>query len=116
MFDESIVIYPFNHSDPCGNLCRRWFPPRIGQCHPRSWKNNRPSNREVDVIGFTGSEQVGRELMKLSSESPVIKKCVLELGGKGAAIVMPDANIDIAATCQIAQWHAHGLPLWREQE
>lgn len=59
------------------------------------------SHRDVDVIGFTGSEQVGRELMKISSQSPVIKKCVLELGGKGAAIVMPDADLEIATDCQI---------------
>jgi len=32
------------------------------------------SHRDVDVIGFTGSEQTGRELMKISSQSQVIKK------------------------------------------
>lgn len=58
-------------------------------------------HHDVDIIGFTGSEYVGRELMKISAESEVIKKCVLELGGKGPAIVEPDANIDIATTCQI---------------
>jgi acyl-CoA reductase-like NAD-dependent aldehyde dehydrogenase len=58
-------------------------------------------HREVDIIGFTGSEAVGRQLLKISAESEIIKKCVLELGGKGPAIVEPDANIDIATTCQI---------------
>ena len=56
------------------------------------------SHKEVDVIGFTGSETVGRELMRLAASSPVIKKCVLELGGKGPAIVEPDADLDIATT------------------
>lgn len=59
------------------------------------------SHREVDVIGFTGSETVGRELMRLAASSPIIKKCVLELGGKGPAIVEPDADLDIATTAQI---------------
>lgn len=59
------------------------------------------SHREVDIVGFTGSEPVGRQLMRLSSESVILKKLVLELGGKGAVIVEPDANIDIATTCQI---------------
>ncbi len=59
------------------------------------------SHKEVDVIGFTGSETVGRELMRLAASSPVIKKCVLELGGKDPAIVEPDANLEIATTAQI---------------
>ncbi|HWQ77580.1 MAG TPA: aldehyde dehydrogenase family protein [Anaerovoracaceae bacterium] len=59
------------------------------------------SHKEVDVIGFTGSEAVGRELMRLAASSPVIKKCVLELGGKGPAIVEPDADLEIATTAQI---------------
>lgn len=59
------------------------------------------SHKEVDVIGFTGSEAVGRELLRLSASSPVIKKCILELGGKGPAIVEPDADLEIATTAQI---------------
>ena len=59
------------------------------------------SNEEVDVVGFTGSEAVGRQLMHLSADSKVMKKLVLELGGKGGVIVEPDADIDIATTCQI---------------
>lgn len=53
-------------------------------------------NREIDVIGFTGSETVGRRLMELSAQSEVIKKTVLELGGKGPFIVEPDANLEMA--------------------
>jgi len=52
------------------------------------------SNREVDVVAFTGSEKVGRRLLELSSKSPVIKKNVLELGGKGPVIVEPDCNFE----------------------
>jgi len=59
------------------------------------------SHKEVDIIGFTGSETVGRELMRLAASSPVIKKCVLELGGKGPAIIEHDADLEIATTAQI---------------
>lgn len=59
-------------------------------------------NREVDVIGFTGSESVGRNIMKISASSDVIKKCILELGGKGPVIVEPDADLEIATDSQIS--------------
>lgn len=52
------------------------------------------SHREVDVVAFTGSEQVGRRLLELSAKSPIIKKNVLELGGKGPVIVEPDCNFE----------------------
>lgn len=58
-------------------------------------------HREVDIIGFTGSESVGRNILKLAASSPIIKKVVLELGGKGPAIVEPDADLEIATTAQI---------------
>lgn len=59
------------------------------------------SNKEVDVIAFTGSETVGRRLMELSAQSPVIKKTLLELGGKGPVIVEPDCDIDSAVQCMV---------------
>lgn len=52
------------------------------------------SNKDVDVIAFTGSESVGRRLLELSARSPLIKKPLLELGGKGAAIVESDCDVE----------------------
>jgi len=50
----------------------------------------------VDVVTFTGSTAVGKELTKISG----IKKIHLELGGKGVAIVLNDSNIkDAASKC-----------------
>lgn len=51
-------------------------------------------SRNIDVVAFTGSEQVGRELLKKSAEAPVIKKLVLELGGKGAICIDKDADLN----------------------
>lgn len=52
------------------------------------------SHREVDVVALTGSEQVGRQLLELSARSEIIKKNVLELGGKGPVIVEPDCRYE----------------------
>ncbi|MGQ0623843.1 MAG: aldehyde dehydrogenase family protein [Sporichthyaceae bacterium] len=53
------------------------------------------SHPDVDKVAFTGSTAIGREIMKLASGT--VKKVSLELGGKGAQIVLPDADLDIVA-------------------
>ncbi len=49
---------------------------------------------DVRMISFTGSLAVGRKLLEVSSKSPIIKKVILELGGKGPFIAEPDCDID----------------------
>ena len=49
----------------------------------------------VDKLAFTGSTEVGRRVMQLASET--IKRVTLELGGKSPSIVLPDADLDLAA-------------------
>ena len=51
------------------------------------------SHPDVDKIAFTGSTAVGREIMKLASGT--VKKTTLELGGKGASILLKDADLDL---------------------
>ncbi len=46
----------------------------------------------VDKVSFTGSTRAGRRIAALCGEQ--IKRCSLELGGKSAAIVLPDADLD----------------------
>lgn len=48
---------------------------------------------DIDFINFTGSTQVGEHISQLTKMRPVI----LELGGKDAAIVLEDADLDFAA-------------------
>jgi betaine-aldehyde dehydrogenase len=50
---------------------------------------------DVAKIGFTGSTEVGRGVMKGAAET--IKRVTLELGGKSANIVFADADLDQAA-------------------
>jgi len=46
----------------------------------------------VDLITFTGSTETGRRVM--ASASATVKKVLLELGGKSAAIVLSDAELE----------------------
>lgn len=46
----------------------------------------------IDKYTFTGSSAVGKEIGKLAAEK--LKPCTLELGGKSAAIVLEDADLD----------------------
>ncbi|MDD5169380.1 MAG: aldehyde dehydrogenase family protein, partial [Syntrophales bacterium] len=49
---------------------------------------------DVDKIAITGSTEVGREIMRMASET--VKKVTLELGGKSANIILDDADMDLA--------------------
>ena len=50
---------------------------------------------DVAKIGFTGSTEVGRGVMKGAAET--IKRVTLELGGKSANVVFADADLEAAA-------------------
>lgn len=49
---------------------------------------------DVDLISFTGSTAVGKKISAVASET--LKRVSLELGGKNAQIVMPDADMKLA--------------------
>ena len=49
---------------------------------------------DVKVVSFTGSTLVGRHIAKVAS--PMMKRLSLELGGKNAALVFSDANLEQA--------------------
>ena len=50
------------------------------------------SNKDVNQIVFTGSVATGKSILRAASENAI--PCVMELGGKSAAVVFPDADID----------------------
>ena len=50
------------------------------------------ANPELDKFTFTGSSGVGKEVAKIAAEN--LKACTLELGGKSAAIILEDADLD----------------------
>lgn len=52
------------------------------------------SDSRVDMISFTGSNAVGKKIMEYTSKN--VKKVTMELGGKSAAIVLNDADLELA--------------------
>jgi acyl-CoA reductase-like NAD-dependent aldehyde dehydrogenase len=52
------------------------------------------SHRGVDMVAFTGSSEVGKEIMVAASRT--IKRLQLELGGKNPVVVLDDADVDAA--------------------
>ncbi len=70
---------------------------------PRGVLNIVPAGREVgeylvthpgvDKVTFTGSTAAGRRIGALCGER--IRRCTLELGGKSAAILLADADLDV---------------------
>src|SRR5262245_28168696 len=54
----------------------------------------------VDMVSFTGSTRAGRRVAAVAAET--IKKVALELGGKSASVVLPDADIARATKITVA--------------
>jgi phenylacetaldehyde dehydrogenase len=48
----------------------------------------------VDKVAFTGSTEVGKLIVHAAAGN--LKKVSLELGGKSPAIILPDADLDLA--------------------
>ena len=66
--------------------------------------NSIVAHPDVDLISFTGSTAVGKQLSRDASET--LKRVSLELGGKNAQIVMDDADLNLALDGII--WGAFG--------
>jgi betaine-aldehyde dehydrogenase len=52
------------------------------------------SHPEVDMVSFTGSTRAGKRVAELAADS--VKRVALELGGKSASIILPDADFEAA--------------------
>lgn len=62
--------------------------------------NELAANPKVAMVSLTGSVSAGQQTMAAAAAN--VTKVSLELGGKAPAIVMPDADIDLAVKCIIA--------------
>jgi len=56
----------------------------------------------VDVVSFTGSTRVGMRIGELAA--PGVKRVALELGGKSAALILDDADLDVAVPGAVRGW------------
>ncbi len=61
-------------------------------------------HKDVSVISFTGSTDVGRKVSEACA--PDFRHCHLEMGGKNCILIMDDANVDLAV--EGALWGAFG--------
>jgi phenylacetaldehyde dehydrogenase len=57
---------------------------------------------QVDGVGFTGSPGVGIEIARAAAQQ--LKPVLLELGGKGACLVLEDADLDRAVEVLSLTW------------
>jgi aldehyde dehydrogenase (NAD+) len=64
------------------------------------------TNTDIDVISFTGSTAVGRQIMAAAGET--VKRVFLELGGKSALVMLDDGDAAMAALmgCYAAGSHS----------
>ncbi len=60
---------------------------------------------DVDMISFTGSTAVGQRIAQ--SGGKTMKRLLLELGGKGAAVLFEDADLKTAITAIGSTWAFH---------
>jgi len=95
----SVVLKPPEETPLFGSLLAEVFeeaglPPGVLNVVPADREVSEELVRHplVDKISFTGSTRAGRRIAALCGEQ--IKRCSLELGGKSAAIVLPDADLD----------------------
>lgn len=63
------------------------------------------SSPDIDMVSFTGSTAVGERIYEAGAST--MKRLLLELGGKGAAIVREDANLEVAVAALASVWAFH---------
>nr|WP_087574858.1 aldehyde dehydrogenase family protein [Sphingomonas sp. CDS-1] len=63
------------------------------------------TDRRVDLVHFTGSDKVGEKIQ--AQAAPTLKRVIMELGGKSALIVRPDADVAKAAAIGMGGFTIH---------
>ncbi|WP_157552383.1 aldehyde dehydrogenase family protein [Micromonospora sp. NRRL B-16802] len=61
---------------------------------------------DIDMISFTGSTRAGRRISEVAAQT--VKRVTLELGGKGATIILDDADLPSAVTTGMLMAFANG--------
>ncbi len=56
---------------------------------------------DVDAVSFTGSVQAGRQVAEVAAAT--VKRVTLELGGKSANVILPDADLATAVKVGVAK-------------
>lgn len=103
-----VIIKPAEQSSVCAAKLARIFhhagiPPAVAQFLPGKGEEIGPflvEHPQVAVIAFTGSREVGLKIYEAAGRTAPgqgqLKKVICEMGGKNAAIVDADADLDDA--------------------
>jgi len=57
------------------------------------------ADKRVDMISFTGSNEIGKQILQYSSKN--VKKSIMELGGKSASLIFNDVDLDVAVNSSL---------------
>ena len=109
---NTVVFKPSNYVGGCATLLiqlfeKAGFPPGVVNLVHGSGESVGDAlvmHQDVDAVSFTGSTAVGRKIGEFCGRH--LMKHSLELGGKNVAIVMDDADIDLAVDGCV--WGAFG--------
>ncbi len=111
---NTVVVRPASQ-DPLAviELCRILndevgFPPGVINCVTGSTPPTGEAlveSRDVDMVSFTGSTGVGLRIAEVGGRT--MKRFLLELGGKGAALVLDDADVKTAVGAIGSVWTFH---------
>ena len=59
------------------------------------------AHQDIDVVSFTGSGRAGRRVAEVAAAT--VKRVTLELGGKSANVILPDADLATAVKVGVAK-------------
>ena len=97
---NTVIVKPSAYSPATGKIVEKI----INECFPPEYvatvmggraENTALLDQKFDFIFFTGSQSVGREVLRRAAEH--LTPAVLELGGKSPCIIDKSANIKLAA-------------------
>ena len=94
-----VVVKPSETSPHCSRILEKilnyTFVEEYVHCLPSQTPHDEVNYQNYDYIFFTGSTNVGKEIMSIASSN--LTPVTLELGGKSPAIVDETANLEISA-------------------
>ncbi len=111
MAGNSVVFKPASQGSLCGLYLARIFQEAgvpAGVLNTVTGKGSEigdyiTTHRGINFINFTGSTEIGTHISKITSMVPLL----MELGGKDAAIVLDDADLDLAASNIVAGGYSY---------
>lgn len=111
MAGNAIVLKPASQGSICGLYLARVFQEAglmPGVLNTVTGKGSEigdyiTTHEGINFINFTGSTEVGKHISQITSMVPLL----MELGGKDAAIILKDADLDLAANNIVAGGYSY---------